>query len=582
MDAEPKTVRGILQNQQQYVVPIFQRFYQWDQTRWDGLWQDVQALLNEELNEPESEPLTHFIGPMVLVSKDSPTSFPKYMVIDGQQRLITLTLLLCALRDIAALHGLPEIAREIDQYLLFEDAKGRLQNKVMPRTSDQSVFVGIVRRHPVVHETTSLIHQCYMHFWEEINSAIMEYVVEDTRNTPASEYLPPLVQLITERLLLIAITLGERDDPAKIFESLNFKSEKLSDADLIRNYILMSVDLDDQDNFGIAQWQRLEQIFLAHSPSNSHKDVLEDFYYRYMISKMGYFPRAQLYGKFTRHMDKRLAEDRGANIELMVVELTQYAQYYIALQNPAEEPDDEIRRSFERLHVLEMTTAVPLLLALYHRYSLPPMHDDHINRDEFLLYLRYLESYILRRAICGESNKNYNRDLPRAVGHIVTLKAFCAYFKDRDWPTDHEVMQTLEEAPIYERDSRKTRLMLMEIERYYEHPEMVDLSQNESITIEHIMPQTLTPAWERDLGADWQDVHIKYRHTLGNLTLTGYNHELGNKRFSNKKKQVEQHRSHIQLTDQVFSKKRWGEKEIVQRSRELAKIVTEIWPRCVD
>lgn len=572
MDAHRVTLSDILAGEKEYTIPVFQRYYKWKKDRWDSIWNDINLLLDE----PDFQ-LTHFIGPMVIVSRTVPYDIQRYLVIDGQQRLVTLTILLCAIRNIASKESFSALANLVNTYLFFVDTKDNRTYKLRPRTTDREQLLRIINQESLHAFDDSIIEVAYGYFFDRITETLLKDHAEDS-----FDYLNGLFEAVTKRLVLVSITLGDRDDPSRIFESLNFKQEKLTDADLIRNYVLMQVNGNQQEEFNRDEWEPFEKTFAESDSSQPNADVLTDFYYRYLVSVSDYFARQKVYTEFTKIVDKCVSDDNPtktySNLAALIKVLRRYANYYLSIVNPAREQVPELRYAFERFAYLDIMTAMPLMLSLYDRY-----HSGQISKDEFIEYLRTIESFVIRRSILRERTRGYGLDFGQAIDKSSTLAELRKYFARRGWPTDEAIRKALEDFPLYVRERDKTRLILSEIERKIGHKEIVDLSNPKKITIEHILPQTLDAGgtWSEMLGQDSKNIHNKYVDTLGNLTLTGYNTELGNKPFDEKKVEYAKHGSgsHIELNTDVLKKTKWTQEEIVERTNMLSEILISVWAR---
>lgn len=551
------TIADVFSGQRQYVVPVFQRNYEWGLQNWKTLWHDLLTVVEEEDSD-----FSHFIGPMVVISQVSPIDVPKYLVIDGQQRLMTLTILFIALRDRAVTLGLSGIAEAIESNtLFFVPIKGDRRGKVIPRIRDRDALEGILSRKKIIDPNHS-VTKAYLYFYDEIEQLtplqpnLFEY------RTPNAT-LEALFSAITQRLRAVVISVEKGDNPSNIYESLNFKQEKLKDSALIKNYVFMKLpSLEEQEQFDSAYWRPLEERF-AYAGSDQ-TDALTDFYYRFLISKTQYFARARLYSYFTQYVDGYL---KNGLLSDLVAELAQYADYYAAIKDIGD--NVEVETALKRFRALDVDTAIPLLLTIFQKHG-----TNNSGRAQVLRMLRLIESFVLRRTILRERTRGYGEVFAEACKHANSQQALAAYFVERGWPSNEEVKGTINEFRFYQREPKKTRLILTELERSYGHKEVVKL---ENAQIEHIMPQELTHSWREMLGPEAEAVHEKHLHTLGNLTLSGYNAELGNRPFDEKRRTYLE--SKITLNKYFKDTVQWTDREIVQRTQELAKILLDIWDR---
>ena len=558
MNAVPSSIAQVFEGQKQYVIPVFQRTYEWGKNRWESFWQDITAISEE--NDPN---LTHFIGPMVTIPNAIPVEVPKFLVIDGQQRLMTLTIILAALRDRAKKLGLQTIANAINtNTLLFMNTKGNNVTKIVPRIRDRDAMQNILAGDLSHVDRNLLIVQAYEYFLDSVEqlTPVQQGLFEERSDV----VIDRLYNAVIQRLKVVMITIDNSDNPSNIYESLNFKSEKLSDADLIRNYVFMKLgSVEEQEKFDNAHWKAFEELF-NYAEAEKRNDVLTEFYYRYLICKTEYLARKMLYVHFTKYIDIFLKDH--SRIDL-VSELTKYAKFFIAITNQCEEP--ELEDAFGRFRQLGTDTAIPLALAMYNNYE-----QNKLNKTNFVKMLRLTESFILRRFMMRLRSRGYGLDFALARDHITSLSILKRYYTDKELPTDQQIQEELPTFELYLRDPRYSRLVLSEIEKMYGHKERVDLS-DKAVQIEHAMPQDLTQSWRDMLGENADEKHEKYLHTLGNLTLTGYNIELSNHPFAEKKEEYQ--RSNLQLNKYFAKHAKWTDVEIIERAKELTDRFIDIW-----
>lgn len=567
MNADETTIDQLIAGTKQYIIPVFQRDYEWGRERWKILWDDILSVFDDfELN------LTHFIGPIVVVSKALPYEYPLHLVIDGQQRLVTTFIILAAIRDRARTLGLGSLARSVQtNSLTFLHTDGRLIYKLRPRIRDRETLNRILDGKTDDIDVNSLLTESYHYFLDEIRRLTPDQPSLFENDSP-EKTLPRLYHTITQRLIAVTITLGNNDNPSNIFESLNFKQELLADSDLIRNYIFMQIPVDKQDEFHNAEWKSFEDMFndLPYDDKEKKK-VLTDFFYRYLITRTHYFPRKILYSQFTEYVNELFR--KGTTPTQLVNELKQFGHYFLVITQSGF-ADSELEESLERFRRLDTPTAVSLVLAIYERYDKGEKSDRRITASTFLAMLQIIESFILRRAITRENTRNYGEDFALAIAHIDSVNSLIRYFDSKGWPTDERIIDALREFPIYHREPKKTAIILREIERSFGHKEEVHL---EKTTVEHVMPRNLTFEWRAMIGPRADEVHERLLDTIGNLTLTGYNVEMGAKPYQDKREYYLQ--SKIELNNYFRNHDKWGEDEILARSRVLAEQLTKIWIR---
>lgn len=552
MDALAKTVGEILHSGDQYLIPFFQRHYSWSRRHWDRLWLDVIALL-----EDGDKPHQHFLGPLVCTPVNQiPGEVKSYQLIDGQQRVTTIALMLSALRDHANEHALDQLSEEVsEKTLIHRWEKGLQRYKVIPRVGDREALMAVIdgkvdkrlRKEPVV--------QAWRYFHKRIGDWLVTQTPDDLRR---------LFAAITGRLSLVVIVIKE-ENPFEIFESLNSTGLPLEESDLIRNYLFMQVPIADQATFNDHHWNDFERIYDADGDRSAKAQTV---FYRTYLMRNGVYSKA----KFTFVDFKDQNRQRELSPNEQVEELIRFAKLERNCRRPDTCDDEELRDALTDIDTLEIRTAFPLVINLLAR-----LDAGEVSRETMLGCLEDLASFVLRRSICGESTRSYGRWFCEAIAAIKDDPRgdLRKYWIRRGWPDDTTFVARLQEFPIYRREFKKCGLILQRLERSYKHKEKVVPS---SLTIEHVMPRTITgKAWKAMLGEDWQEVHDRRLHSLGNLTLTGYNSELGNKPFAAKQEQLLS--SNLVLNRYFKDLEVWNEDAIVSRGEQLAKEVTTFWRR---
>jgi len=563
MDAKPSSINQILYLPETYIIPVFQRYYEWEESQWKQLWTDIQSIF-----ENRADSLNHFIGPFVFISHASPSS-TSHLIIDGQQRLITISLIFAALRDLAKDRGFDSLSELLNNYLFFKDADGVRHMRLITRVLDRETFRNILNLDFSRIDQTSRVYKSYSYF----KTKIKEFV--DALGAENSSALKDLTETITRQLQLVEITLNLTDNPSNIYQSLNFSGKKLSDADLIRNYVFMKLPIDEQEKFESSVWRKFEDVFSSNNQLNTK--AIEDFYYRFLILKKGYFAFNTLYSEFTKFVDGFLTDNspKYEDLEKFVILLNEFAEYYFYIVD-LKEPDIEIHKALSRISKLSVDTATPFMLSLFYRYY-NNTADKKIDKAELIVYLQSLESFVIRRSILRLRTRGYGLDFADAIKKSSTIDELRKYFIGKGWPTDQEIRDALRTFQIYIHEKKKANVILSEVEQALGHKEEVDL---EDLTIEHILPQALTDEWRSMLGDNSDTVHEKYVHTIGNLTLTGYNDELGNLPFHEKKAILKESKLSI---NKYFDKiDTWDETHITNRTDMITKQINRLWPRPKD
>ena len=556
MDARAKTVREIQHSGDQYLIPFFQRYYSWKHRHWERLRADVWALMED----PDANS-QHFLGPLVCTpTAHVPGEVPAYQLIDGQQRLTTLTILLAALRDVASEQGFDDLAEEItEDYLVHKRKKALQRYKVVPRIGDREALIGVVEGKIESQHRQFSVYRA----WQFFRKRITEWTVED-----AEASLRKLFVVLTERLSLVVITI-DGENPYEIFESLNSTGLPLEESDLSRNYIFMQVSTSEQEEFNKAHWESLESMF---EESGSFPEIAPTLFYRSFLMHEGTYSKAKMTFVDFKDLNRR----RGIMPADQVAELRRFLRYEQLLRRPDTCDDDALRRALRQIGLLEITTAHPLLMNLLDRHE-----SNGIDDTTLFGCLEDLCSFVLRRSICGESTRNYGRWFVEAIAAIKDdpREDLRRYWIRRGWPDDAAFVPRLKEFPLYRRESRKCRLVLLALEESYGHKEKVNPS---TLSIEHVMPQTIKSgksgkAWQVMLGDRWKADHEAHLHTIGNLTLTGYNPDLSNKPFP--EKQAELVNSNLILNKVFENVETWNADTINERGQKLAAEVAKLWAR---
>ena len=539
MQANETRLSKILEGQNQYVIPLFQRTYSWDTKEWNVLWDDLIELLDSE------SPRTHFIGSIVSMPTVSvPEGVAKYLLIDGQQRITTIFILLTLLRDKARESGEDRLAEEIANTLLvntYQDGDDHF--KLMQTQVDRVAYKALINNTDRVQD--SQIQRAHDFLSRKINQRRPD--------------LRKFKELIRTNLSLVSIVLDPDDNPHLVFESLNAKGRPLTQADLIRNYFFMRVHTNQQEEIYTLYWQPM-QTDLGNS--------LTEYIRHYLTRRGTVIKQSDVY--------QVLKDDVSVSNALTYLqELAYYAKLYKKLLDPASEPEVSIRTYLQRLNRIEVTTAYPLLLNLYAEYD-----SQKLTAMEFVSMLQTLENYLIRRFVCGYATNQLNKIFPGVYAFIVRssvgmVEGLKLALQTKGYPKDSEVMLRFKDARLYGSGDRltKTKLILETLEKKYGHKERVS---SDNLTVEHIMPQTLTSWWQKHLGTDWQDTHELLLHTIGNLTLTAYNSELSNDTFSVKKERFAQ--SHLDLNAYFENCSDWMGEQIEERSDKLALSALSIWP----
>lgn len=526
---------------------------------WEALWEDIRYLLD---NTSETE--EHFVGAFVCMPSDMVAGqVPNYLVIDGQQRLVTFALLLCAIRDQASQSDSDEIAElgdEIHERYLFDKYKDDIERYcVVSRAEDRQTLFTLLSREDLAEEDETMIGEAYQYFKKRI-AGLVEEENEDALQT--------LRNTIMQQMPLALVTASEEENPYAIFETLNERGVPLEESDLIRNHVFMHLDIDEQEEFNEDYWMPFEDKF---SETNNHEKLdLTRFYRTYLMRNGDYVKKNSVYEAFRKRIDVRPVE--------LAEELEEQSTRYFWIKRPSTAPENWLSDRITRYNLLNIGTADSLLLGMLEEYQ-----NESINSVELKRLFDGLESFAIRRSFCDESTRGYYRMFPNAAKRFDEtgdIDEIFSYLSERGWPNDRQFKESFEPFKIYDRDKDKAYLLLKIFEENHNHKEPVDF---ENLTIEHVLPQTIDSedehghAWIDALGSDWEQKHEDLLHTIGNLTLTGYNSDLSNKKYEVKKEKGLKN-SHLEINNRFEHINQWDDAEIRDRGLELADQAARIWP----
>ncbi|WP_120940526.1 DUF262 and DUF1524 domain-containing protein [Helicobacter pylori] len=537
--------------EKQFVIPIYQRVYSWGKEHCKQLWDDIVKTGGNDQIEG------HFIGSIVFVHDGIyATNYNELLIIDGQQRLTTITLLFIALRN--CLNDEDEFLEKFsrqkirNRYLINSDEKGDKKFKLILSEPDRDTLLSLIdkdRRKP--NEPSLKIMENFKLFEEWIR-----------KNTDKLETIFKGL----DKLMVVEISLERgKDNPQLIFESMNSTGKDLTQTDLIRNYILMGLEPEKQEIFYKKYWRAMEEDF------EQNEILFNQFVRHYLTIKTREIPNInKVYEAF-----KRYQQERGIETEALLQDLQKYCGFFCQIVFK-KEVDKDLNKALGFLVDLKMDVIYPLLLELYSDYS-----DRVLSNQDFIPIIYLIESYICRRAVCGLGTNGLNKifaSFTKKINKDQYLESIKAHFLSLEttkgkFPKDSEFKNLFITIDFYHLKEKKYFLERLE---KFDTKEPVNTKE---CTIEHIMPQTLTKEWERDLGKNFQAIHDKYLHTIGNLTLTGYNEKYSNNSFQEKRDMEKGFKQSPLKLNQSLKKdlESFGEKEIEKRANDLADFALKIW-----
>jgi uncharacterized protein with ParB-like and HNH nuclease domain/predicted transport protein len=563
MKAEDVRLTELLEGPKQFIVPVFQRDYSWGTKHCLQLWKDIIRVGSDQTPKP------HFIGSVVYIAaEETSAKITRWLLIDGQQRLTTVTLLLAALRnrmapadpdiqhpaDDNALPTRPELE---DYYLCNTHGKGDRRHKLHLRRADQETLTAVVDGKDLPSVVSQRIRENFAFFEEQLANADLDLVYRGIKKLVAVD---------------VSLTRGQ-DDPQMIFESLNSTGLDLTQADLIRNFVLMRQDEQLQTQLYHDYWQPIEKAFGARYRTDFDKFVRD-----YLTLQLR--PSKQLKAdEIYQHFRSYFHGVGGSNpIEEILGNLKRFGSYYVAFSLGQEE-SPKLREAFRRLRLL-VEVASPVVLRLYDCFD----RSKTLTLDEFVTATELLESYVFRRSVCAMQTRNLGQIFATLAYRIkedsplLSLKvAIQRQGKKRRFPTDAEFQESLESRDVYE--MRNCHYLLDRLEN--DSKEKIDTA---NFTIEHVLPQNedLRLEWQTMLGADWKTVQQMWLHRLGNITLTGYNSEYRDRSFEDKKTvQDGFNDSPLRLNKFIREQPAWTSLEMEKRGQLLAAKAVGIWPSLV-
>lgn len=550
MKAHETILQPILEGTKQYVVPLFQRTYSWKLDNWKNLWDDLLSLYSTGPGRK------HFIGAIVSMPVDmTPSGVNKYLLIDGQQRISTLFVILAAIRD-AACESNQRLSDQINElYLINKWAEGTNVLKLYPSQTDRDQFFAIIHKKNNLDESNALV-KAYRFYRHKLEG-------KDPSGQPIE--FNRLHNILVQEIMVVDIVLDRDENPYLIFESLNAKGEPLTQADLVRNFLLMRITNANEQELAYRDfWLPMQ---------NSLGAELTAFIWRYLIKGANGVKAIRL-DEIYDEVKQRLVGLNSTEVLNFMKDMHLFSGYYQRLINPDGESNKGIGQRLKRINRWDIKTTYPFLLNLYHDYR-----QNKLSSDDFCTMLEIIESFVVRRSFCRVPTNALNKiflSLYKSLDPTQYVNSLVAELLRREWPNDTAFREAWFEFPIYLSGTTKCRHILDSLEEVTNtNNEPVDLSRPQ-ITIEHIMPQTLNEEWEQLLGERAAEIFDTYLHTVGNLTLTGKNSEMGNAPLLEKRKVFAQ--SNFAISKDVADSIIWNDTLIRMRATKLFQKAQKIWP----
>jgi len=555
MKATEAKLLGFIKKSPQFAIPIYQRTYSWTERECKQLWDDIlRTGRNEKIP-------AHFIGSIVYIEKGlyQVSSQEPLLVIDGQQRLTTVNLLIEVLArhlgDKEPVDGFS--AKKLRSYYLLnplEDKERRY--KLLLSQTDKSSLLALIEQRDLPKDHSIRIKENFEFFENEVAAL--------------GDDLPILCKGLA-KLMIVDISLGrDQDNPQLIFESMNSTGRELTQADLIRNFILMGLENQLQTRLYEQYWRPMEVAF-GQEAYSTHFD---GFMRHYLTVKTGEIPNVrEVYEAFKTYA--RNPQVTQAGVEALVADIHTFSGYFCAMALNTES-DKDLKAAFHDLRELKVDVAYPFLLELYHDYTI-----KLFPKADFLDAVRLIESYVFRRVVSAIPTNSMNKTFAtfsKALKKDRYLESIQAHFlllpSYRRFPDDEEFKREIRMRDLYNFRSRSYWLRRLE---NYNRKERVPVDE---YTIEHILPQNenLSVAWKTALGEEWEKVQKTWLHTLGNLTLTGYNSEYSDRPFIEKRDMKGGFsESPLKLNQGLGALEKWNEDSIRQRAEKLSGEAVTVW-----
>ena len=554
MKATEANLLGFLRKSPQFIIPIYQRTYSWTEPQCRQLWDDIIRTGSDDGISG------HFIGSIVYIEKGlyQVSSQTPLLVIDGQQRLTTVSLIIEALArhlgDGEPIEGFS--ARKLrNYYLLNPDEDGKKLYKLLLTQTDEQTLLAIIGQGSLPEANSLRVRDNFEFFEMKVREL--------------GEDIAPLCRGL-EKLLLVDISLDRgHDNPQLIFESMNSTGLELSQADLIRNYVLMGLEPDQQEKLYTNYWRPMEMAF----GQDAYSKHFDGFMRHYLTIKTGTIPKIdRVYEEFKSYSQGK--DQTPVNVDTLLADLNEFAKYYCAIAL-GKESEPDLAAAFRDIRELRVDVAYPLMLEMYEDYR-----KNSLSLKDFTDAVRYIESYVFRRAICSIPTNSLNNTFAtfgRALKKDRYLESMLAHFLQmpsyRRFPNDEEFSREIQTKNLY---NNRTSYWLRRLENHG-RKEPVPVHE---YTVEHILPQNenLSKPWQDSIGEDWRNVQETWLHTLGNLTLTGYNTEYSDKPFAEKRDMKGGFKqSPLRLNEGLGELDKWDENAIRDRAKRLAIEAVAVW-----
>lgn len=551
-----------------YILPHFQREYAWDKENWDTLMEDLWDVY--DIYKPDDEP-EHFMGALVVIQDGTRNgTIPAFKLVDGQQRLTTISVLLCALGKLVK-DSHPNLYKRIRKVLLNldESEQGLLYYKLVPtaKQGDRDTYLTILTHEAAPAQSESRIASAFDYFLRHLRAKIKQIDPEK------------LTLVILNCLHVVFITLDQKERPYEIFESLNAKGKPLTAPDLVRNYIAMKLPEKHQEAVFNQYWLGIEGL-LNENRTRLGIGELTAFLRHYLsLRSFSLCARNRVYQRFRERIEKEFPTTEAFIGEIET--LYRYAGYYDRLLRPENEPEARISSRLKRLNMLETTTAYPFLMQVYADWD-----SDILSVEQVAEILNIIENYTMRRYLANMPSNYLNKLFPilhREIDQNNYIDSLRRALVGKNYPSDNFIREVMRGRSLYEAKAQPRLVFLLEsINRHLSQDTGGYTVLDDSATIEHIFPQTPSDDWKKALSQDEiDDILRDYLHTLGNLTLVTreWNTSMSNSAYAIKKQKLANHA--LLMNSAYFNRsdapKVWDKSAIIARTDALTSILLDIW-----
>lgn len=556
MFAQGSSVFRLLEGSKQFTIPIYQRRYSWETEECQQLWEDIKDMVTHNLSG-------HFIGAVVSVHEEQlATAVQLYELVDGQQRTTTIILLLLAIRDFIKENNLvdeniPDAHAIEGKYLINQYEKGEKQYKLMLKDEDQKDLVNLL------NGKTDFISESNI----KANYDFFKQMLKKS-DIPLGLIFDGL-----GKLKIVDIMLNSKEDNAQgVFESLNSKGKNLSTFELIQNFILMSCLSKTEEQLKIYEdiWLKIEELFNDDELSN----LKDEFFIHYLtfVLKGNRPNKNNLYSAFKKHF-KIEHENKEKSITDICKNILYYAKIFRSIIL-VDSNSPQLNKLYGEIKGLNLTLIYPILFLLHQKYR-----EEAFDSEKLCSLIKLCISYVVRIKIIGLGSSPYKHTFTKILsGDSVNYEEILiSQDKKQKFPTNEEFLSSFISKKIYKED-KFCKYILTALLNYHNKKDPVD---TEHYTIEHILPQNenLSIEWQNALGENWQEKRNELLHTIGNLTLTPYNSELGDKPFKEKLNlpTIGYKESALALNSYIVKQEEWNTDKIKERSKELAELALQIW-----